>query len=67
MKNITVTHRLVFSKETTIFLLICLLQNIKKRGRFGGTPYFEIISFLVNLLNLIKGLFDVLHDTETKY
>ena len=29
-----------------------------------GSPWFQIIPFLVNLLNF-KALFDVLHDTVT--
>ena len=36
------------------------------RGRFRGTPYFPLIPFKVNLLNL-NTIFSVLHDTVTKH
>ena len=69
LKIITATQRLVFSKESTIFVIYqfnCLLQNMRRRSWFRGTPHFQIFPFLVNLLNY-KAIFSALHGTVTKH
>ena len=47
LKIITATHRQFFSKYLTMFfyfnIIVYMLWNIRRRGRFRGTPYFQIM------------------------